>query len=190
MAVYGADVRVKVINLSQLTKLSDKLDQVNKKVNYLNASLQKLGKKFKAPNVDIKTDKALKKLQRLNKEWDKLERRRKLKPIPGPGSGGGGGGGRRGGGGGVGANLAKGALAGAGLGLAGPLGGLAGIAASALNPVTLLGCALGVAAVGALRLRKWRSQSGSRDAEIPAGVKRHHFWRRLRQSVREHQQAV
>ena len=151
MAVYGADVRVKVINLSQLTKLSDKLDQVNKKVNYLNASFaKKLGKKFKAPNVDIKTDKALKKLQRLNKEWDKLERRRKLKPIPGPGSGGGGGGGRRGGGGGVGANLAKGALAGAGLGLAGPLGGLAGIAASALNPVTLLGAALGVAAVGAL----------------------------------------
>ena len=146
MAVYGADVRVKVINLSQLTKLSDKLDQVNKKVNYLNASLQKLGKKFTAPKVDIKTDQALKKLQRLNKEWDKLERRRKLKPIPDPG-GGGGGGGRRGGGGAFGANLLKGGLAGAGLGLAGPLGGLAGIAASALNPVTLLGAGLGVAAV-------------------------------------------
>ena len=148
MAVYGADVRVKVINLSQLTKLSDKLDQVNKKVNYLNASLQKLGKKFKAPNVDLKTDKALKKLQRLNKEWDKLERRKPLKPGTAPGGGGRGGGGR-GGGSKFGRDLAKGGLAGAGLGLAGPLGGLAGIAASALNPVQLLGAALGVAAVGA-----------------------------------------
>ena len=149
MAVYGADVRVKVINLSQLTKLSDKLDQVNKKVNYLNASLQKLGKKFKAPNVDLKTDKALKKLQRLNKEWDKLEKRRPLKPGTAPGPGRSGGGGRRGGGGGFGRSLLQGGLAGAGLGLAGPAGGLAGIAASALNPVTLLGAALGVAAVGA-----------------------------------------
>ena len=149
MAVYGADVRVKVINLSQLTKLSDKLDQVNKKVNYLNASLQKLGKKFKAPNVDLKTDKALKKLQRLNKEWDKLEKRRPLKPGTAPGPGRSGGGGRRGGGAGLGRNLLQGGLAGAGLGLAGPAGGLAGIAASALNPVTLLGAALGVAAVAA-----------------------------------------
>ena len=150
MAVYGADVRVKVINLSQLTKLSDKLDQVNKKVNYLNASLQKLGKKFKAPTVDLKTDKALKKLQRLNKEWDKLEKRRPLKPGTAPGrGGGGGGGGRRGGGGGIGSNLLKGGLAGAGLGLAGPAGGLAGIAAASLNPITLLGAALGVAAVAA-----------------------------------------
>lgn len=147
MAVYGADVRVKVINLSQLTKLSDKLDQVNKKVNYLNASLQKLGKKFKAPNVDLKTDKALKKLQRLNKEWDKLEKRKPLKPGTDPGRSGGGG--RRGGGGSFGKSLLQGGLAGAGLGLAGPAGGLAGIAASALNPVTLLGAALGVAAVAA-----------------------------------------
>ena len=149
MAVYGADVRVKVINLSQLTKLSDKLDQVNKKVNYLNASLQKLGKKFKAPTVDLKTDKALKKLQRLNKEWDKLEKRRPLKPGTAPGPGRSGGGGRRGGGAGFGRNLLQGGLAGAGLGLAGPAGGLAGIAASALNPVTLLGAALGVTAVAA-----------------------------------------
>ena len=148
MAVYGADVRVKVINLSQLTKLSDKLDRVNKKVNYLNASLKKLGKKFKAPKIDLKTDKALKKLKRLNKEWDKLERRKPLKPGTAPGGGGRGGGGR-GGGSKFGRDLAKGGLAGAGLGLAGPLGGLAGIAASALNPVQLLGAALGVAAVGA-----------------------------------------
>ena len=150
MAVYGADVRVKVINLSQLTKLSDKLDQVNKKVNYLNASLQKLGRRVKTPNVDVKTDKALKKLQRLNAEWDKLERRKKLKPMPAAGGGGGGGGGGRGGGRGFGGSLLQGGLAGAGLGLAGPLGGLAGIAASALNPVQLLGAALGVAAVGAV----------------------------------------
>ena len=150
MAVYGADVRVKVINLAQLTKLSDKLDQVNKKVNYLNASLEKLGKRVKTPKVNVDTDKALRKLQRLNKEWDKLEKRKALKTPTAPAGGGrGGGGGRRGGGGAFGKNLLQGGLAGAGLGLAGPAGGLAGIAASALNPVTLLGAALGVTAVAA-----------------------------------------
>ena len=107
MAVYGADVRVKVINLAQLTKLSDKLDQVNKKVNYLNASLEKLGRRVKTPKVNVDTDKALRKLQRLNKEWDKLEKRKPLKTPTAP-AGGGGGGGGRGGGAGFGKNLASG----------------------------------------------------------------------------------
>jgi len=148
LAVYAADIRVGVVGLPALTKLGKALDQCTKKTKALNAELQKVKRAIKAPTVSVNTSRALSDIQKVNKELDKLNSR---KVAPTVGSRGGGGG--RGFAGGPGA-LGKGLLTGAGFGLAGTAGGLASIAAQALNPITLLGAGLGVASVAALDYAK------------------------------------
>ena len=144
MAVYAADIRVGVVGLPALTKLGKALDQVTRKTKLLNAELQKVKRAIKAPTISVNTSRALSDIQKVNRELDKLNSR-KVAPTVGSSRGGGGG---RGFGGGTGA-LGKGLLTGAGFGLAGTAGGLASVAAQALNPITLLGAGLGVAAVAA-----------------------------------------
>ena len=146
MAVYAADIRVGVVGLPALTKLGKALDQCTKKTKALNAELQKVKRAIKAPTISVNTSRALSDIQKVNRELDKLNSR-KVAPTVGSRGGGGGSGRRLAGASGA---LGKGLLTGAGFGLAGTAGGLASVAAQALNPITLLGAGLGVAAVAAL----------------------------------------